>query len=94
MRDERNVNKQQLINQRINDASFQHRGKSSMSTLTADTTPRRINCGEAEDGEDVDFVEAGRGGGFDEDLVGEEESGGEEGKRGEEHNETSHGHIK
>jgi hypothetical protein len=62
-------------------------GNSSMSTLTADTTARRINRGEAEDSDDVDFVEAGRGGSFDEDLVGEEESGGEEGRRGEERNE-------
>ena len=57
-------------------------GNSLISTLTADTTARRINRGEAEDGDDVDFVEAGRGGGFDKDLVGEEESGGEEGRRG------------
>ena len=63
------------------------KGNLSMSTLTADTTARRINHGEAEDGDDVDFVEAGRGGGFDEDLVGEEESEGEEGIRGEERNE-------
>ena len=49
-------------------------GNSLISTLTADTTARRINRGEAEDGDDVDFVEAGRGGGFDKDLVGEEES--------------------
>ena len=55
-------------------------GNLSMSTLTADTTARRINRGEAEDGDDVDFVEAGRGGSFDEDLVGEEESGGKEGR--------------
>jgi hypothetical protein len=62
-------------------------GNSLISTLTADTTARRINRGEAEDGDDVDFVEARRGGGFDEDLVGEEESGGEEGRQGEERNE-------
>ncbi len=51
-------------------------GNSLNSTLTAGTAARRINSGEAEnDGDDVDFVEAGRGGGFDDDLVEEEESG-------------------
>ena len=43
--------------------------------------------GEAEDGGDVDFVEAGRGGGFDNDIVGEEDSGREEVRQGEERNE-------
>jgi hypothetical protein len=53
-------------------------GNSLILTLTAGMATRRINSGEAEkDGDDVDFVEAGRGGGFDDDLVGEEESGGE-----------------
>ena len=54
-------------------------GNSSISTLTAGTAARGINNGEAEnDSDDVDFVDAGRGGGFDDDLVGKKESGGEE----------------
>jgi hypothetical protein len=54
-------------------------GNSLISTLTAGTAARGINNGEAEnDGDDVDFVKAGRGGGFDDYLDGKEESGGEE----------------
>jgi hypothetical protein len=53
---------------------------SSISTLTAGTAAWGINNGEAENnGYDVDFFEAGREGGFDDDLDGKEESGGEEG---------------
>ena len=37
-------------------------------------TARRINHGEAEDGDDVDFVEVGRGGGFGEERADEEKS--------------------
>ena len=65
-------------NESTTPAASSTEGNSSISTLTADMTARRINRGEAEDGDDVDFVKAGRGGGFDDDLVGEEESGGEE----------------
>jgi hypothetical protein len=55
------------------------KGNSSIFTLTAGTAARGINNGEAEnDSDDVDFVDAGRGGGFDDDLVGKKESGGEE----------------
>ena len=72
-------------NESMTPAASSTEGNSSISTLTADTTAWRINRGEAEDGGDVDFVEAGRGGGFDEDLVGGEESGAEESGEGEEH---------
>jgi len=74
-------------NESTTPAASSTEGNSSISTLTADTTAWRINRGEAEDGGDVDFVEAGRGGGFDDDVVGEEESGREEVRRGEERTE-------
>jgi hypothetical protein len=60
----------------------------SILTLTADNIPTQDVNGIPEGGDDVDFVEAGRGSGFDNEILGGEESGGgEEGRRGEERGE-------
>ena len=56
----------------------------SISTLTADNIPTHNVNGVPEGSNDVDFVKAGRGGGFDDEILGREESGGgEEDRRGE-----------
>ncbi len=60
----------------------------SISMLTADNIPtHNINGVLESSGNDVDFVKAGRGGGFDHEISGGEGSGGEEGRQGEEHGE-------
>jgi hypothetical protein len=46
----------------------------SISTLTADNIPTHDINGVPEGGDDVDFVKAGRGGGFDNEILGGEES--------------------
>jgi hypothetical protein len=48
-----------------------------ISTLTAGTTTTLIN--DDNNGDNIDFIKAGRGGGFDDNIsLGGEESGGEE----------------
>ncbi len=59
-------------------------------TLTAGKTTILINDGN--DGDDKDFIEAGSGGGFDDNIVLRgEESGGEESGQGEEHGDLLEG---
>ncbi len=60
----------------------------SILTLTADNIPTHDVNGVPEGSNDVDFVKAGRGGGFDDEILGGEESGGgEEDRRGEKEDE-------